>query len=145
MAIKAVVFDFGGVLVDWSPEHLYRKLIPNDDERRWFLTHVCKMDWVIRQDGGEPIAVGTEELVAQFPEHETLIRAFYERWHEMIGGLLEGGVATFERLEAAGVGSAEWIGRDTYAEPDLFFSNRRALHRGEADYGRLLSAIALEG
>jgi YfiH family protein len=48
------------------------------------------------------------------------------------------------RLKAAGVDQAEWIGRDTYAEPDLFFSNRRALHRGEADYGRLLSAITLE-
>ena len=48
------------------------------------------------------------------------------------------------RLAAAGVGEAEWIGRDTYAEPELFFSNRRALHHGEADYGRLLSAIMLE-
>lgn len=103
MAIKAVVFDFGNVLVDWSPEYLYRKLIPNDDERRWFLTNVCSMDWVIRQDGGEPIAVGTERLVVEFPEHEALIRAFYERWHEMVPGLLDGGVATFERLEAAGV------------------------------------------
>ena len=50
-----------------------------------------------------------------------------------------------DRLESAGVGSAEWIGRDTYAEQDLFFSNRRAVHRGEADYGRLLSAITLDG
>ena len=50
-----------------------------------------------------------------------------------------------DRLEAAGVGQTEWIGRDTYAEPDLFFSNRRAVHRGESDYGRLLSAIMLEG
>ena len=48
------------------------------------------------------------------------------------------------RLNAAGVAKAEWIGRDTYAEPDLFFSNRRAVHRGEADYGRLLAAIALD-
>ncbi len=48
-----------------------------------------------------------------------------------------------ERLSAAGVGDAEWIGRDTYAEAELFFSNRRAVHRGEADYGRLLSAIML--
>jgi copper oxidase (laccase) domain-containing protein len=48
------------------------------------------------------------------------------------------------RLAAAGVGQAEWIGRDTCAEADAFFSNRRALHRGEADYGRLLSAIMLE-
>ena len=49
-----------------------------------------------------------------------------------------------DRLAAAGVGEAEWIGRDTYGEPELFFSNRRAVHLGEADYGRLLSAIALE-
>jgi copper oxidase (laccase) domain-containing protein len=47
------------------------------------------------------------------------------------------------RLKAAGVEACEWIGRDTYAEPDLFFSNRRAFKRGEADYGRLLSAITL--
>ena len=49
-----------------------------------------------------------------------------------------------DRLASAGVGEAEWIGRDTYADADLFFSNRRAVHRGEADYGRLLSAILLE-
>jgi polyphenol oxidase len=49
-----------------------------------------------------------------------------------------------DRLATAGVGRAEWVGRDTYAEPDLFFSNRRAVHRQETDYGRLLSAIMLE-
>jgi hypothetical protein len=48
------------------------------------------------------------------------------------------------RLEAAGIAEAEWIGRDTYAEEELFFSNRRAVHRGESDYGRLLSAIMLD-
>jgi YfiH family protein len=47
------------------------------------------------------------------------------------------------RLRAAGVAQCEWIGRDTCAEEGLFFSNRRAFKRGEADYGRLLSAIAL--
>jgi 2-haloacid dehalogenase len=103
MAIKAVVFDFGGVLIDWSPEYLYRQLIPDEAERRWFLTHVCSMDWVIRQDGGQPIVEATEELVARFPDHETLIRAFYERWHEMVAGVLEDGVAIMEKLEAAEV------------------------------------------
>jgi 2-haloacid dehalogenase len=53
MTIKAVVFDFGGVLIDWSPEYLYRQLIPDEAQRRWFLTHVCAMDWVVRQDGGQ--------------------------------------------------------------------------------------------
>lgn len=48
------------------------------------------------------------------------------------------------RLQAAGVERCEWLGRDTCAEPELFFSNRRAFKAGEPDYGRLLSAIALE-
>lgn len=103
MTIKAVVFDFGGVLIDWSPEYLYRQLIPDETERRWFLTHVCSMDWVIRQDGGQPIVEATNELIAQFPDHEPLIRAFYERWHEMVAGELEEGVAIMEKLEAAEV------------------------------------------
>jgi 2-haloacid dehalogenase len=103
MSIKAVVFDFGGVIVDWNPRHLYRQLIADESEREWFLANVCTMDWVVRQDGGQPLAEGTEQLVARFPEHEALIRAFYSRWHEMIGGLLDGGVATVEKLDAAGV------------------------------------------
>ena len=103
MAIKAVVFDFGGVLIDWSPEYLYRELIPDETERRWFLTHVCSMDWVIRQDGGQLIVDATDELIAKFPDHEPLIRAFYERWHEMVAGVLEDGVALMEKLEARNV------------------------------------------
>ncbi|MGF6731241.1 2-haloacid dehalogenase [Paraburkholderia youngii] len=103
MAIKAVVFDFGGVLIDWSPEYLYRELIPDESERRWFLTHVCSMDWVIRQDGGQPIVEATDELIAQFPDHEPLIRAFYERWHQMVAGVLDDGIALMEKLEAADV------------------------------------------
>ncbi|MEX3858419.1 HAD family hydrolase [Paraburkholderia sp. BR10923] len=103
MAIKAVVFDFGGVLIDWSPEYLYRELIPDESERRWFLTHVCSMDWVIRQDGGQPIVEATDELIAQFPDHEPLIRAFYERWHQMVAGVLDDGIALMEKLEVAEV------------------------------------------
>lgn len=103
MTIKAVVFDFGGVLVDWNPDYLYSQLIPDEAERRWFLTHVCGPDWIVLQDGGQTLAEGTAELVGRFPEHEALIRAFYDRWHEMVNGLLPGGVATFEKLDAAGM------------------------------------------
>jgi 2-haloacid dehalogenase len=103
MVAKVVVFDFGGVLIDWSPDHLYRKLIPDEATRRRFLTEVCSMSWVLQQDGGQPIAKGTDELVARFPQHEMLIRAFYARWHEMIGGVIEEGVALVDKLEVAGV------------------------------------------
>ena len=47
------------------------------------------------------------------------------------------------RLRAAGVGHAEWTGHCTYSDPERFFSYRRSVHRGEADYGRLISAIRL--
>jgi 2-haloacid dehalogenase len=103
MAIKAVVFDFGGVLIDWNRDYMYRKLIADDAERRWFLDHVVAMDWVLQQDAGQTIADGNAELIARFPEHEALIRAFYERWHEMVGGVLEEGVALVDKLDAAGV------------------------------------------
>ncbi|MDR5744026.1 HAD family phosphatase [Caballeronia sp. LZ029] len=103
MTIKAVVFDFGGVLIDWNREYLYRHLIPDDTERRWFLDNVCKMEWVVQQDGGQTIEEGTAELIALYPGHEALIRAFYARWPEMVSGVMEEGVALVDRLEAAGV------------------------------------------
>ncbi|WP_244847315.1 HAD family hydrolase [Caballeronia sp. SL2Y3] len=103
MTIKAVVFDFGGVLIDWNREYLYKQLIPDEAERRWFLDNVCKMDWVVQQDGGQSVEEGTAELVALYPEHEPLIRAFYARWHEMVAGVLEEGVALVDRLDAAGI------------------------------------------
>jgi 2-haloacid dehalogenase len=103
MAAKVVVFDFGGVLIDWNPEYVYRELIPDEAERRRFLSEVCSMDWVLMQDGGQSIERGTQDLVARFPEHETLIRAFYGRWKEMIGGVIDEGVALVDKLERAGV------------------------------------------
>jgi 2-haloacid dehalogenase len=103
MVAKVVVFDFGGVLIDWNPEYVYRQLIPDEAKRRRFLTEVCSMDWVLLQDGGRAIAEGTDDLVARFPELETLIRAFYTRWHEMVGGVIEEGAALVEMLESAGV------------------------------------------
>ena len=103
MTIKAVVFDFGGVLIDWNREYLYKQLIADEAERRWFLDNVCKMEWVVQQDGGQSAEEGTAELVALYPEHEPLIRAFYARWHEMVAGVLEEGVALVDRLDAAGI------------------------------------------
>lgn len=103
MAIKAVVFDFGGVLIDWNPEYVYKRLIPDDTERRWFLDNVVASDWVVQQDAGQTIADANAELIAKFPEHEALIRAFYDRWQEMVGGVLEDGVALVDKVEAAGI------------------------------------------
>ncbi len=100
MTIKAVVLDdFGGVLIDRDREYLYKQLIPDETECRWFLDNVCKMDWAVQQDGGQIIEDGTDELIALYPDHEALIRAFYARWPEMVSGVLEEGVALVDRLK----------------------------------------------
>ncbi|GHD61377.1 HAD-IA family hydrolase [Jeongeupia chitinilytica] len=103
MSLRAVVFDFGGVLFDWNPDYLYRKLIPDADERRWFLEHVCSPAWNLQQDGGRPFSEANAALIAEHPEYADHIRAFSERWPETLAGTLADGVALMDALEAAGV------------------------------------------
>jgi len=97
------VFDIGNVLVRWDPRHLYRKLIPEESAREDFLTRICSPDWNLEMDRGRPFAEGVAELVARHPEHETLIRAFDERWLETLDGTEEDVVAILEELRTAGV------------------------------------------
>ena len=111
--IEAVIFDFGGVLVDWNPEHLYRKLIPGEAERRHFLTEICSPAWNYEQDRGRDWDEAIALKVAEFPHHAPLIRAYRERWTEMCGGTISGGVAIHAKLKAAGVplyGLTNWSG-----------------------------------
>ncbi len=101
MTIRAVVFDFGGVLFDWNPQHLYRKLIADDHERQWFLDTICTQAWNTEQDAGRSLAEGTRSLIEQYPHHERLIQAYYDRWHEMLRGPLSEGVAILKALHQA--------------------------------------------
>jgi len=87
--------------------------------------------------------VGLEFLVA-FTSAEASNARFFAPGAKREKRLFDLPAYVLSRLAAAGVTHAEWIGRDTYAEPDHFFSNRRAVHRGERDYGRLLSAIVID-
>jgi len=99
----AVVFDLGGVLVDWDPRHLYRKLFAGDDARmEWFLAHVCNNDWNRQQDAGRSFAEGVRLLCAEWPEHAAMIRAYHERWPEMIAGAIDGTVDILDHLAARG-------------------------------------------
>lgn len=102
--VTTVVFDFGGVLVDWNPRYLYRKLFDGDEagmER--FLATVCSPDWNEHQDAGRSVAEAVAEALAKHPQHETLIRAYYERFDEMMAGAIDGTVAILEQLHASGV------------------------------------------
>jgi 2-haloacid dehalogenase len=96
------VFDFGGVLVDWNPRHLYRKLIADPAEMERFLAEVTTREWHTAQDhGGDPIEA-TRRLQAHHPGREALIAAFYDRFDEMNDVVFPEMVALVERLHAGG-------------------------------------------
>ena len=83
--IEAVIFDLGGVLVDWNPEYLYAKIFKNDAKKMaWFLNSVCTPAWNMEQDAGRTFEEGTEILTSEYPEYEPEIRSFFERWEEML-------------------------------------------------------------
>ena len=86
MTIQTIIFDLGGVLIDWNPEYVYRQTIPDAERRRFFYENICTHDWNIQQDAGRPLAEATEELVALHPDWEPEIRDYYGRWEDMLGG-----------------------------------------------------------
>lgn len=100
--IDTVIFDLGDVLIAWDPRNLYRKLIPDQEVMEDFLANVCTPAWNVRQDAGRSLEEGTAELLAAFPQHEAWIRAFYERWPEMLGGVIEGTAELLGQLRAGG-------------------------------------------
>ena len=85
--VGAVVFDLGGVLLDWNPRHLYRKLFANRAEMEWFLAGVCSPAWHAPHDRGVPTAGSCAELVSMHPELSEQIWAWSSRSEEMIGGV----------------------------------------------------------
>jgi 2-haloacid dehalogenase len=85
-----LIFDLGGVVLDWNPRHLYRKLIPDEVAREWFLTEVCSPAWNLQMDTGKPSAEAVAELSARFPDQAGLISAYWDRWPEMLGGPIPG-------------------------------------------------------
>ncbi|WP_462266974.1 HAD family hydrolase [Mucilaginibacter sp.] len=100
--INTIVFDLGGVLIDWNPEYLYRKLFTDEAAMKDFLTNITTPDWNEEQDAGRSLEEGTTWLVAQHPQHEANIRAFYGRWEEMLGGPIGGTVKLFKQLKDSG-------------------------------------------
>jgi 2-haloacid dehalogenase len=103
LATKAVVFDLGGVLIDWDPRHLYRKLLADEAAVEEFLATVCTLEWNAEQDRGRPFAEGVAELVERHPAHADAITAYHERWPEMLGGAIDGTLELLAELRAGGV------------------------------------------
>ncbi|MEP3046701.1 MAG: HAD family phosphatase [Roseibium sp.] len=101
--ITTVVFDIGNVFLEWNPEYLYQRLIPDEHERKSFLESICSMEWNLQQDLGRSWSEAIETLTALHPEKSALIRAYSENWHEMVPGEIPGTSDILEELKSSGV------------------------------------------
>ncbi len=98
--INTIIFDLGGVLIDWNPDYVFTEnYFDSQEQRTFFFQNVCTPDWNENQDAGYPIAKATEEKLIEFPEWENPIKDFYGRWVEMLGEQIQGTVDIFKQLK----------------------------------------------
>ena len=84
--IDAIIFDLGGVLIDWNPSYVFDKMFDDEEKKKHFFENICTSDWNEKQDAGRPLQEATQELVRKHPEWKEYIEAYYGRWTEMLGG-----------------------------------------------------------
>lgn len=96
--MKTVIFDLGGVLIDYDPRYLYRKIFDDEHQVSDFLENICTDEWNEMQDGGRTLAEATAERIALFPDHQENIEAYYGRWNEMLNGEVDGSVDILAEL-----------------------------------------------
>ena len=109
--INNVIFDFGGVLIEWNPYLLYRKVLPNDTEIERFIQEVHLKEWNISFDQGYPFELGIAEMCRRYPDRADLIRMFNERWNEMLGVTIDANIQMIKELKALGIpvyGLSNW-------------------------------------
>ncbi|NNE30595.1 MAG: HAD family phosphatase [Saprospiraceae bacterium] len=97
--IKTILFDLGGVLIDWNPRHLFRKMFKDVDEMEYFLKEVATSDWNEMQDAGRPFEEAIDILASKFPDYQKYIQAYYYRWPEMLNGSIRETVEILKKLK----------------------------------------------
>lgn len=97
--LKNIIFDFGGVLIDWNPIYLYRDVFETEQEMHYFLEHICRYEWNVQQDAGRPLAEATRILQEQHPEYSKEIAMYYGQWDKMLGGTIEDNVKLIKPLK----------------------------------------------
>jgi 2-haloacid dehalogenase len=114
---RAVVFDLGGVLLDWNPRHLYHALFDDEAEMERFLSEVCTMEWHHAHDLGVPPEETIPPLVEAHPEYAEMIRAWPERSEEMLAGPIDASVDILRELKEAGVPVYALTNMETWTYP----------------------------
>ena len=93
------LFDLGGVFFDWDPNHFYKNIFENIEEREFFLAEVCNDQWNVQQDAGRSIAEAELELIPKFPHYSKEIKMYYKNHRKMIGGVFEESVDILKKLK----------------------------------------------
>jgi 2-haloacid dehalogenase len=101
MLVKNIIFDLGGVLVDWNPKYVYRQVFQTEEAVNYFLENICTFEWNEQQDGGRTIAEAEKILYNKFPQYTAEIKNFYGRWTEMLGGPILPTLKVFKSLLAS--------------------------------------------
>lgn len=116
MTTRAVLWDLGNVLIDWSPRRLYEKLFRTSEEVDHFLSEVCTMDWHAAHDRGVSMEDNRGPLIEKHPHLEDAIRAWETGFDGMVDGTVAGTAEVMDALAARGVPQyaltnmpAEWM------------------------------------
>jgi 2-haloacid dehalogenase len=136
MPPTAVVFDIGGVLLDWDPRYLFRDVIDDEATREWFLREVCSPAWNLEQDRGRRWADAVAEAIGRHPDHAEWIRTYDKRWIETIGGVDEATADLVRDVRSTGM--------PTYALTN-YSAEKWALSRDEIDILRAFDGVVVSG
>ena len=98
MKYNSVIFDLGGVLIDWNPSYLFDKMFEDEEKKNYFFNHICTSDWNEEQDAGRSLKEATALLLDKYPDWKKYIEAYYGRWEEMLGGPIQGSVEILKEL-----------------------------------------------
>ncbi|UKB85635.1 HAD family phosphatase [Chryseobacterium sp. MEBOG06] len=99
MNIKNIIFDFGGVLMDWNPRYFFKDYFNDDEKMEYFLEHIAQSEWNEEQDRGRSLSEGTEIQVKKFPEWEKEIKAYYDNWTVMLKSDIPQNVEVLRKLK----------------------------------------------
>lgn len=100
--IKNIIFDFGGVLVDWNPHYLFDAYFNDEEKCNYFIENVCNTEWNAQMDKGKPFEVAVKERIAVFPEFEEAIRLYQSEWMKTMGEEIPGMYELIKSLKENG-------------------------------------------
>ena len=93
------LFDLGGIFFDWDPNHFYKKIFKNNDEREYFLKNICNDEWNIKQDAGRLIKDAEKELIVKFPDYKNQIKLYYKNHRKMFRGIFNNSIDVLKFLK----------------------------------------------